>query len=259
LLRSLGVLGAVSAGLLFCIDSDEPAEEIVTVAESNQSNEARPATPSFLTIRALRWSFGKRTSSIADALSGQTLIGVDAIHDELGLGEKLRRKAHKIAQDLEQSSRNQVHRILPAGRAARRESNIHDQYAELRDQLVTLNDEATDRFIALLTPAQAQRFAEIRTQGEGFLALGRTEVADHLDLSDAQRCQVNSILEESRTSLATDHTEFSERAFLVLTPEQRKQFVSLGGKTFAFPETLQSSHGHGISHRSSHAPMRGTG
>jgi hypothetical protein len=100
----------------------------------------------------------------------------------------------------------------------------------------------------LLQPQQIRRLHEITLQQQGGLALGNKQVADELQLTQAQRRQVDGILEkladqigqgfqqrrgpEGRQQLRESRQAVAEKLLALLTTEQENRWQELTGAPF---------------------------
>lgn len=172
-----------------------------------------------------------------------SLLTVPAVGDELGLSAAQARGAREAYEKYREADER-----LPVAPATGRDKEEADRrWRELQTE--------SQRAVAgLLTPAQAQRFREIRLQRAGALALADATLAAELKLTADQRKAVRAIAadrEEQAKAVTADSTRTNRevavkldeltkaagaKVLKALTDAQRKQWEEMIGKPFRWPD-----------------------
>lgn len=125
---------------------------------------------------------------------------------------------------------------------------------KLRQQFYTDFDPALDKY--LTNPGQRQRYNELNLQYQGYNAFSNPKVADKLNLTKAQRDQLNEYQQQWMTQMGkignmyktnpteaanqfkTMQTQNANQINSVLTPQQQQTWRQMTGNPYAFgPET----------------------
>jgi len=116
---------------------------------------------------------------------------------------------------------------------------------QLRSRIEAFERRGEQLVTVVLEPDQANRLTELRLQREGARALRRPDVLDKLELSEAQRKEIDSVFKASESqqiesvfdlNQIRQQLEKQEADILaVMTDEQKARWEELKGKPFQFP------------------------
>jgi len=112
-----------------------------------------------------------------------------------------------------------------------------------REKLAPYRAESEKLGLAVLTDEQRGKLTEIRLKKQGLSALADEQLAEKLELSEAQRTRLDQILRERRDDLSTARGEeveqvkrrYDAQLSAVLTEEQRGEWEKLAGASAPMP------------------------
>ncbi len=133
-------------------------------------------------------------------------------------------------------------------------------FEKMRKEMETKVNEAKEQLEEVLFPNQIDRLKEISLQAQGAQALGNEEVAKSLNITDAQKKELEEVRESLRVDMQSKMQEafanrgnagaggdmrevftqmrkdMDEKVFAVLTAEQKAEFEKMKGEKFDLPE-----------------------
>jgi Spy/CpxP family protein refolding chaperone len=181
---------------------------------------------------------------------GARILLIDAVKNDLQLTTD---QVEKI-KDVMKSAREATRGAFPDLRGLSPEDR-RAKLKEMREKMQTQAKESRKKIEAILTPAQLERFKQIRMQVTGPSAFGNPEVAKALDISKEQTEKIKALMEKMRgqwgergglrnlspeerrkklaelgEKITRDRSETLKAILEVLTPQQREKFDKLQGK-----------------------------
>lgn len=167
------------------------------------------------------------------------VLGMEEVHKELKLAPEQVDKLKTIQEGLMASF---------AGVNFQQLSDEERQ--KLRDEMAKKGKDAREKVMQILNDDQKKRAKELAIQQAGPQSLGNDEVATALKLTGEQKKKIATITEQMGTKIRElfqagpdgfekigELRETTDKELMaLLTPEQSKQFASLKGKPFEFPQ-----------------------
>jgi Spy/CpxP family protein refolding chaperone len=167
------------------------------------------------------------------------LIVRDDVQQELQLVDEQQEKVQAVMDDMRTQMQEEFReRFSQMGDLSDEERR--ERFDEIRERMEELNADMEKRLKKVLLPHQFDRLKQIdlqtRIQTRGAAALTTGELAEALNLTDAQREKLEARAEEVQQELQEQirqlQIEARNKLFEVLTAEQRAKLESLMGDQF---------------------------
>ena len=131
------------------------------------------------------------------------LLGNESVQKELKLDDKQIEKAKELAEKTSEEMREKI--AGPAGPRGRR--NAGPRWQEINREINASTLKAAGEF---LKPEQITRLKQISYQQRGAQAFSDPEVAKKLNLTDAQKTDIQAIQQEARQEMRPIFQEFQD-------------------------------------------------
>ena len=167
----------------------------------------------------------------------------ESVQKELKLTDEQSLKVKEVVHEIRHSHQEELEKL--------RTQAVGDRQTQLFEKFKAYSDETLKSVSPLLRPDQAKRLKQIKLQQAGFDAFADTEVLKLIDLTDAQKAQIQKIKEElnqkgrqalqagpktgfaeAMTKLTTLRRDALSKAVDVLSAEQKKTWKELTGDAF---------------------------
>lgn len=173
------------------------------------------------------------------------LVAAPAAHAELGLSEDQAQKLAAIPEAIAGSYREKFQPL--------RELPQEERQEKTAALMAEVEQDICGRVKEVLEPEQLERFEQIRIQAMGLQAFSDPTVVEKLEITDAQKGKVDSLVEEldantreafqdaqgdfraAGEKIASLRKEAFERAVKELTEDQKKAWGELTGEPFELP------------------------
>lgn len=133
--------------------------------------------------------------------SPYSLLGNDAVQEELGLSDDQKTKSAALLQEMREARRSQFQGGGQESREALRDLPQEERRArfaamqkEMEERNAKLQAEYKTKFAEVLDEVQLQRLQQIQWQSQGIRALQDPELAKALELSDEQKSKIAGLL-----------------------------------------------------------------
>lgn len=185
------------------------------------------------------------------SLQNVFLLRGGEVQKELKLNDEQKEKLQALSTQLQQ----EAFEIL-SGLQDLTQDEQKEMMPEVLQMISDKGEEIKEKVDNILEDEQEARLVELSLQARGAQALEDDEVAAALKLGDDQKKKLEEIREEGnaamqeafqklradggdqgdiREKMSKLRDELSEKAFAILTPEQREQFDKMKGAEFKFP------------------------
>lgn len=171
------------------------------------------------------------------------LIQTDEVQREIELSTEQEDELRAIREEVQDQIRGEMGDMFRGMRDMSDEER-QARFDEIRTRFEDINKDVESRLQKTLLPHQFDRLKQIdvqaRVQRGGASALTEGELAETLDLTDAQRDQLREKSEEVEKDLNDKiqqlRLDARKQLLEVLTPEQRAKLEGMMGAEFAVPE-----------------------
>jgi hypothetical protein len=124
------------------------------------------------------------------------LLRLQVVQNDLHLSDKQKGMLADMFADLADQGRDMFSNMHVLGLQNLSDEDRNRRLEEFRKKMETLGKQIDERAALILEPQQRERLNQIRLQSEGVRAFERTDVADKLGLSQAQREKIAKIQQE---------------------------------------------------------------
>lgn len=166
------------------------------------------------------------------------LLGMNEVQQELNLNDDQKAKLGLFQRESQSKFQELFESFNPFAVGDLEESEREKRFAEMREKSDALTREATEKIDRILDVPQKKRFAELRLQREGAIALGRDDVAKSLGLKKEQADKIRELLAQVPPPFAPaeERERFEKDLLALLSDDQRSTFAAMKGQELRFPE-----------------------
>ena len=191
--------------------------------------------------------------------SSVLLLNIPEVQKEIGVTEAQQKQVDEIVKELQEQARASF-----GGRGGGDGQSKEDRKKRSEEGRAKAEENAKkseEKLAKVLDAKQMERLNQLRLQRDGVTALGRTEIAKQLGLSEEQQKKVREIQDAARPEGRGgppdgDREEFFKKMrekrekaqtdiLAVLTTEQKTKWTAMQGKEFKFPESATRFGGGG--------------
>jgi Spy/CpxP family protein refolding chaperone len=180
------------------------------------------------------------------------LLYRDDVRQDLQLVDEQQEKVEALADEIRTELQNEMREMF-RGMQDLSDEERQQQFEKIRERMEDVNADAEKRLKKVLLPHQFDRLKQIdvqmRVQQQGSSALTSGELAETLDLTDAQRERLEEraaeVERELQEKIGQLRLEARNKLLDVLTAAQRAKLESLMGDDFAATDAAPGFGGRG--------------